>query len=626
MTADHSLRFAGTLLAIGLLAAACGSAFAYFTSSGLGSASAAVSQLTTPTITAATPAAGGTVSLTWSAATAPGAETVKYYVTRDGEDPGGTCAAPAVPTAATSCVDSGLSIGKHTYTVTAVWRSWSRTSTSSSATITVGEATQFTISAATTTPAVSAADNLTITAKDEKGSTVTTYTGSHSLVFSGASSSPSGSAPTVANSSGTAVAFGSATALTFTAGVATVTSSKNGLMKIYRSGSASIAATEGSIATTTPLALTVSPGAATKYTLGAQTTTPAVAAADDLTITAQDTYGNTATAYTGSHNVVFSGASASPSGKAATVSDSAGNDVAFGTATPIVFTAGVATASGEVNGEMAIYKSGAASVKATEGSITNATALAITVAAGSATKLVLTAVTTTPVANATDNLTLTAKDLYENTATAYAGSKNIVFSGAEASPSGAAATVVNSAGTAVNFGSTTALTFTAGVAAVASSKNGMMRLNKAGAASVSASDGTLSTATPLAFTVSVGAASKLALTSIVASAGSVASTCFFTCTITSLGNSGTVSANVNVTDTVGNTVSALGTGHTVKVTATAGGTVTGGAEIAIPATGEAISSTRFTYTAPVSGNFTHTITAATLAGSVYTSATATVSK
>jgi hypothetical protein len=625
MKAGHSLRFAGTLLAIGLLAAVCGSALAYFTSSGLGSASAAVSQLTTPAITAATPAAGGTVSLTWSAATAPGAEAVKYYVTRDGEDPGGTCATPAVPTAATSCVDSGLSIGKHTYTVTAVWRSWSRTSSSSSATITVGEATQFTITAATTTPAAAAADNLTIAAKDEKGSTVTTYTGSHTLVFSGASSSPSGSAPTVANSAGTAVAFGSATALTFTAGVASVTSSKNGLMKIYRAGAANIAATEGSIATPAPLAVTVAPGSATKYTLAAQTTTPAVAGGDDLTIAAQDTYGNTASAYTGSHNVVFSGAAASPSGSLPTVSDSAGNDVAFGTATPLVFTAGVSTASGEVNGEMVIYKSGAASVKATEGTITNATALAVTVAAGTATKLVLGAATTTPVANASDNLTTTAQDAYGNTASAYAGSKNIVFSGAEASSSGAAATVVNSAGTAINFGAATALTFTAGVAAVASSKNGLMRLNKAAAASVSATDGTISTAAPLAFTVSVGAASKLALTAIVASAGSVASTCFFTCTITSLGNSGTVSANVNVTDSVGNTVSTLGSGHTVKVTATAGGTVSGG-ELAIPASGEAISSTRFTYTAPVSGAFTHTITAATLAGSLYTSATATVSK
>ena len=75
-----------------------------------------------------TPAVGGTVSLAWSAVTAPDSGTVKYFVTRDGGDPAGTCAVPAVPVAATSCKDSEVSVGNHTYTVTAVWRSWSATS------------------------------------------------------------------------------------------------------------------------------------------------------------------------------------------------------------------------------------------------------------------------------------------------------------------------------------------------------------------------------------------------------------------------------------------------------------------------------------------------------------------
>jgi hypothetical protein len=618
------LRFTGALAAVTLTAAIAGSALAYFTSAGLGTAEAKVSNLTTPAITAATAAAGGAVSLTWSAATAPGAEAVKYYVTRDGGTPAGSCPTSSAPAAVTSCIDSGLSIAKHTYTVTAVWRSWTALSAAASATVTIGATTQFTIAAATTTPAVSAADNLTITAKDVNGSSVTTYTGSHSLVFSGASSSPSGSAATVVNTSGTAIAFGSATALTFTAGVATVASSKNGVLKIYKAGASNISATEGSVTTPSPLALTATPGAASKYTLAGATATPAAAAEDDLTITAQDAYGNTATAYAGSHPLVFSGALASPGGTAPTVSDSAGNDVSFGTATPIVFTAGVATATGDVNGEMTIYKSGAASVKATEGTITNATALAVTVAAGPATRLVLSAVTTTPVAAASDNLTTTAQDAYGNTATSYAGSKSITFSGATASPSGAAATVVNSAGTAIPFGSATALTFAAGAAAVASSKNGLMKLNKAGAASVTATDGTISTAAPLAFTVAAGAATRLGLSGAIASAGSVGSPCLFTCAVTLLGNGGTVGANVSVTDSVGNTVSELGSGHTVTMTTTGGAIAE--ATLTIPATGAAISETRFTYTAPASGAFSNTITAATLAGTVYTGATATASK
>jgi hypothetical protein len=625
MKRPRAPRFAGPLLVVAVTAAIAGSALAYFTAAGLGSAEAKVSKLTTPAITAATAAVGGTVSLSWSAATAPGSEAVKYYVTRDGEDPGGTCAAPAVPAAATSCKDADLEVGKHTYTVTAVWRSWSATSTASSATVTIGAATHFTITAATLTPTVAVADNLTIAAKDENESTVTTYTGSHTLVFAGASASPIGTAPTVSNnvSSGNPINFGAGTALTFANGVASVSSAKNGVLKIYKSGPASIVATEGSLTTPDPLDLAAAAGAATKYILAVQTATPAVGAANDLTITAQDAYGNIATAYTGSHNIVFAGpaASPSPSSKAATVSDSAGNDIPIGTATPIVFSAGVAAASGDKNGELIVYKSGATTIKATEGSITH-TAVALTVAAGAASKLILTPATTTPVAAASNNITLTARDAYENTATSYAGSKSIVFSGAEASPSGAAATVTNTAGTAINFGSATVLTFTSGATATR-----VLKLNKAGAAGVSATDGTVAPAADVAFTVAAGAAARWGLTGVAVSAGAIGSPCLFTCPITALGNIGTVSANVAVTDSVGNTVSAVGSGHSAKVTATAGGTVGGGAELAIPATGLAVSTTRFTYTAPATGNFSaHTITVAVLAGTAYTNATATVSK
>jgi hypothetical protein len=617
------MRVSGALVAVALLSAIAGSAFAYLTSEGLGTANAAVSNLTKPTITVATAAAGGTVSLTWSAATAPGAEAVKYYVTRDGGAPGGTCAAPAAPTTAISCKDSEVPIGEHTYVVTAVWRSWSAISAAKAATVTIGVVTHFTIEAVSATPVVSVADNLTITAKDENEKTVTTYTGSHSLVFSGAAASPSGTAASVVNASGSTIAFGSATALTFTAGVAAAASSKNGVLKAYRAGVANIVASEGSLTTTSPLALTVTPGAASKYALAAQTTTPAVATGDDLTITAQDAYGNTATSYAGPHNLVFSGALASPNGTLPTVSDSAGNDIPFGTATPIVFAAGVATASGEINGEMVLYKSAtAASVKATEGTITN-TAVAVTPTAGAAVKLVLTAATLTPVAAASDNLTTTAQDAYGNTATSYAGSKSITFSGATVSPSGAAPNVANSAGSAINFGLATVLTFTNGATATR-----VMKLNKAEVANLTATDGTISTSAPLAFTVSVGTATRWALTSVAASAGSIGSPCLFTCAITLLGNSGTVSANVSVTDSVGNTVSELGSGHTAKVTATGttGATVTEGASLEIPATGPAVSTTRFTYTAPVSGAFSNTITAAFLAGTAYTAATATASK
>ncbi len=617
--------FTGAILAAAL-AAISSSALAYFTGQGLGSASAAVSKLVAPTITTASPAAGGTVTLAWSGVSAPDSGTVKYYVTRDGGDPAGTCAAPAVPAAATSCIDKEVPLGSHSYTVTAVWRSWSATSSVATVKVTIGAVTHFTIGAATSTPAVSAANNLTIAAKDDGENTVTTYTGSHSLIFSGAAASPGGTAPTVANSSGSATAFGKDTAINFTAGVATVSSSKNGLMKIYRAGPASIAATESStsIGTDSPLEIVVTPGAPSKYTLAATTTTPEAGVTNDLTITALDTYGNTATTHTGSHSLVFSGASAGPGGNLPTVSDSAGTEVLFGTATAIDFDAGVATPSGAANGEMRLYKSGSTSVKVSEGSLTSPTALALTVAAGTAAKLVLTGSTATPVAAASSNLTTTAKDAYENTAAAYAGLKDLIFSGPSPGPSGTAPTVVDSAGTAVAFGAATTLNFKAGVASVASSKNGLMRLYAAGPIGISASDGTISTATPLALTVATGTASRLGLTAVAVSAGAIGSPCLFTCPVTTLGNGGTVAANVSVTDSAGNTVSNLGSGHAVKVTATGGAIA--GTPLTIAATGPAVSTTRFTYTAPAGGNFTNTITAAVSAGTSYTSATATASR
>lgn len=612
---------AAALLAA-LAASVGGSALAYFSSLGGGSASAAVTKLTAPAISAATPAAGGTVTLTWGAVSPPGAGSVTYYVTRDGANPAGTCPTKAAPTAVVTCNDSGLAIGEHTYSVTALWHTWTALGGTKTANVTVGEATKFTISGSTMTPTAGGSVNLTITAKDANNSTVTTYTGSHSLVFSGASTSPAGNAPTVANSSGTAVVFGSATALTFTAGVATINSTKNGVLKIYKAGAANVAASEGSVATPAPLALTVSPGAASKYVLSAASTTPAAGASDNLTITAQDTYGNTDTSYVGSHSLVFSGASASPAGNAPTVTSSSGADVAFGTATAIEFSAGVAVGGEGIGGAMKLFKSGSTAVKATEGVITTPTAVTVTVSPGAATKLVLTSSTLTPVAAANFNLTTTAQDVYGNTATAYTGSKNITFSGASASPSGALPTVVNSAGTVINFGSPTALTFTAGVAAVSASKNGVAKLNKAGATNVSATDGTLTTPAPLTLAVSVGAASKLALLELTASAGSIGTPCLFTCTITALGNSGTVKAKVGITDSVGNTVSNIGAAKTVNVTVTTGGTISG-SPLTIPETGPAISAAAFTYTAPASGAFTHTITSAS---SGYSNATATASK
>ncbi len=495
------------LLAVAVLALAIGHctgvAAAYTFTTGTGTASAAVGTLAAPTLTA-TPGAAA-VALSWSTVTPPGSGTgpVTYYVTRDGGAPAGNCPGVASPTAVTSCTDTEVAIGTHNYTVTARWRTWKATSAAVPAQVTSGAATKLVLTAASAAPAAGATDNLTITVKDAANVTVTSYAGSHGLVFSGAASSPAGNAPTVSNSSGTAVAFGSTTALNFTAGVATV--------------------------------------------------------------------------------------------------------------------------SGAANGVMTVYKAGAATIIATDGSISSAPGFPINVAAGPAGELSLAAASSTPTAGTTDNLTVTALDAWGNVATSYTGSNNLVFSGAAASPAGNAPTVRNRSGTAVAFGSATALNFTAGVATVSGTSNGAMVIYGAGAATINATAGSISSSPGLAVDVGQAAASSLAYTDVVVSAGTLTSPCLFTCAVTGLGNSGTFAANVSVTDAYGNTVDNLGAGHSVGVTANGGATITN-PNLTIASTGPADSTQRFTFTSKANGNFNSKITAKTSAGTSYTNAVATAKR
>ncbi|MBS1890862.1 MAG: fibronectin type III domain-containing protein [Actinobacteria bacterium] len=597
------------------------SALAYYTAKGSGTFTALLGTLHVPTISSATAATGGMVALSWASAEGPGE--VSYSVTRNGGAPGGTCPSAAEPeTEVTSCTDEGLEPGTYVYKVTAKYRSWTAISATKSATVTVGPADHFVLTAASSTPSAGAADNLTITAKDKAGGTVTTYAGEKSLTFSGAEAIGTNK-PTVVNVSGTAVAFGTATTIKFTSGVATVASSKNGVMKLYKAGAATISVSDGTIESEVDPTVTVAPLAMSKLVLSAATATPAVAAEDALTTTATDTYGNVATAYTGSHSLVYSGPVAAPNGTVPTVSDKSGNDVAIGTATPTNFTNGVATVSEGNNGALVLYKAAAANVKVTEGSTSSAT-VSITAAPGTAASLKVTAASTTPVAGATDNLTTTALDAYGNTATSYAGNKNITFSGPEASPNKTAASVTNLSGTAVAMGSATALTFTSGVATVSSTTNGVFKAAKTGANTLSATDGSISTASALSLTVSAGTAVNFAWSAPTISAGTLGSPCLFTCTVTTLGNSGTFIAKLAVTDALGNVVSNVGASRTATVTAT-GGTITGGT-LTIASTGLAESTATFTYKAPASGSFTNTITATKTGSSTYANATATVSK
>jgi hypothetical protein len=235
-----------------------------------------------------------------------------------------------------------------------------------------------------------------------------------------------------------------------------------------------------------------------------------------------------------------------------------------------------------------------------------------------------------------DNLTITAKDPYGNTVTTYTGSHNLTFAGAGNGPNGTKPTVTNSTGIATSFGTVTATTFTNGIASVAGVNNGVMILYKTETATITVASGAVNNGAGLFVTVASGSPARLAWTHVTVSAGTLSSPCLFTCTVTTLGNSGTLTANVSVTDNSGNTVSSLGAGHTITVSTPSSGAGSGGSftepatgtsvNLTISSTGTADSTVQFMFKAQSGVWVSDTMTAQTLAGTSYTNATATLNK
>ncbi|MFI4990098.1 MAG: beta strand repeat-containing protein [Solirubrobacterales bacterium] len=390
-------------------------AWAYWAGKSSGSASGHVGTLSAPTISSATPG-GGTVTLNWTTVTPPAGDTVSYYVSRDGGGASGACPSSATPGTQTSCTDTGVSTGSHSYTVTAVWRSWTAKSESASAQVTSGAATHLVLSPATSTPTAGAADNLTITAKDAANNTVTSYGGSKSLTFSGASTVAS-LHPLVTSSSGTAIAFGSSEPISFSAGVASVSGQGNGAMTLYKAETASIKVSDGTIDNASGVSVTVGPATASSFTVP----TPSTQTANNpftVTLTAIDAYGNTATGYSGNQAISFAGPSNSPTATKPTYPS------------PVSFTAGVGQAT------LTLYDAETTSLTASQTSISGTSG---SFAVGAASAQSLTVPTPgTQTAGAPFEETLTAKDAYGNIATGYTGERAIAFSGPANSPNATA--------------------------------------------------------------------------------------------------------------------------------------------------------------------------------------------
>jgi hypothetical protein len=403
------------LLTLCAALAASTASWAFWGAQGSGAASGHVGSLAAPSIASATPG-GGTVTLQWSAVTAPGSGSVSYYVSRDGGAPSSTCPSASAPSAQTSCTDTGVSIGTHSYTVTAVWRSWTAKSNGASAQVLTGAATHLLLSPATASPIAGTADNLTITAQDASNNTVTSYSGNKSLTFGGAGTVGVNN-PTVTDGAGSAVAFGTATTISFSGGVATVSGGANGAMKLYKAETAKVTVSDGTLNNATGASVTVSPAAAASFTVPTPSTQTA-GSPFELALTALDAYGNTATGYAGSKTVAFSGPANSPNGKAPVYPAS------------VSFASGVGTAKG-----ITLHNASAVTtLTAKEGGISGSSG-SFTVAPASAASFSV-PTPSTQTAGSSFELTLTALDAYGNTATGYAGSKAISFSGPANSPNG----------------------------------------------------------------------------------------------------------------------------------------------------------------------------------------------
>jgi hypothetical protein len=467
-----------TVTALSLLASG---AFAYWSNAGEASALESLATLPAPAIASAS-AGAETVALTWSAVTPPGEGTVEYFVTRDGGAPGGGCPSSGSASTATSCTDTGVSIGAHEYTVTAVWRTWTATSTVRSVTVAFGPATHLVLEAASATPTAGAADNLTVTAKDAAGDTVRTYTGAHSLVFEGAEESPSGSKPVVLDHSGTARSFGEATEITFTEGKATVANSKNGVLKLYNTETAEVVVSEGSLSNGAGLAVTVKAGATKKLTLAAPSEAIA-GSAFSVTLTATDEYGNPTTSYTGAKTLAWSGPVSSPGGQAPEYP---------ATATTVIFTNGVGTASeidlyDAVTSVTLTVKEGSSSIKGTA---------SLKVVAATAVRLTFSTIAE-QTAGTAFTATLTAHDEYGNTATGYAGTKTLAWSGPASSPGGQAPEYPATA---------TTVTFTSGAG-----KATNIKLFDAAASTLTVREGSSVEGTSGSFNVKAAATKKLSV-------------------------------------------------------------------------------------------------------------------
>ncbi|MGN6635028.1 MAG: hypothetical protein ACTHJ6_06135, partial [Oryzihumus sp.] len=266
------------LLTAGLVLVA-GPAWAYWATAATGAGVGATATMSAPgTVTAV--AGAGTAHLTWAASTlSTGTPVSGYVVTRSGQSMP-VCGSASSPLTGTSCDDRNVPPGTYAWTVTAVYRTWTASAVSNSATVTAGTAGTIAVSSGSgqsTRVGTAFSAPLVAVVRDGSGNPVPGI----SVTFTAAVGGASGSFPGAATVSVTTNASGLATAPTFTANTT--------------AGSYTVSATATGVATPAAFPLTNTAAAASTVSVSSgssQSATVGTAFGSPLVAKVVDAYNN----------------------------------------------------------------------------------------------------------------------------------------------------------------------------------------------------------------------------------------------------------------------------------------------------------------------------------------------
>ena len=395
-----------------------------------------------------------TVSVSWNTPLEPNGIVLDgYYVTRYlGSAPSPACGtSPTTLTASLSCEDTNLTSNSYTYSVTAVFRSWTSGATSTNVTVPAPVLTSLNLDVITPTPVAGDNTSVGIVADDQYGSVFSGYNGPQCLSFTGLATDPSGQAPDYSNlgvcPGGNLVEFAN--------GVGTAN------LTPFDAQSSNLNATDVPSGANGLTTLSVAPGTLQMMIVAPETSTPVAGVPFATDLSAFDQYGNLDTSYSGTECILFSGEPASPNATAPAYplpgSCSAGSAVTFD--------AGIA--SGANAPSVTLFDATGGILNAADVPTGAGGSAGLTVGPAGPETFDLGA-TSAQVAGFAFPVSLTALDSYGNVDTNYSGPQCIVFSGGSNAPDGTGATYGDSgtcaSGTQVTFDS--GLATSAGAASI----------------------------------------------------------------------------------------------------------------------------------------------------------------